>query len=188
MKKLFALLLCVVLVLGLAACKKDKKEEVTEHTIDVEYYAKIGQIPEHEYHLGSDADEMKQAFIKEDEKNNENSEDGHTHSVYSYMEEEEFDVLSYKSAKYYYRDDKKVAAIVSLDASYDFQIGDLLPQVKSALSKLEAEEKKGDKETIFFLPSPESYTYLEYTFGENRLLFVFQDTALCAVALCDKSI
>ena len=69
MRRLVALFLCLFLMLTFTACGKDKKDNKNEtHTVDVEYYAKIGQIPEHKYHLGSDAVEMKNAFDAEDEK------------------------------------------------------------------------------------------------------------------------
>lgn len=182
MKRLLALLLCLFIMLTFAACGKEKTKNNNEtHSVDVEYYAKIGQIPEHKYHLGSDAKEMKEDFDAEDQKNADESEDGHTHSVYSLMEDDDYTILAYENANYYYKDDGKISAIVSLDSSYDFQIGDFASQIKKVVG--EAEEKDGNKEAIFFLPAPDSYTYLEYTFGENTLVFVFESNSLCATAL-----
>lgn len=183
MKRLTAFFICTVLVLTLCACREDKDGSGQSHTVDVEYYAKIGQIPEHKYHLGSDAKEMQSAFDAEDDKNSEESEDGHTHSVYSIIEDDGYTVLSYEGANYCYKEDGKISAVVSLDSAYDFQLGDLISEIKSALSKFECEEKAGNAEDIFFLPNPTGYTCLEYKFGANKVLFVFYENALCATAL-----
>ena len=42
-------------------------------------------------------------------------------------------------------------------------------------------------EKIFFLPMSQNFTYLEYTFGENNLIFVFEENGLCATALIGKN-
>ena len=183
MKKLAALILSLLMLFSFAACKKEeeKQKEKPAHSIDVEYYAKIGQIPEHKYHIGSSAEDMKEAFKKEGEELAESSEDEHIHDVYSFIEEDDYCILVYESANYYYKDDGKISAVISLDSSYDFKIGYLPKQITDVLG--ESELKKGDKETIFFLPMPDNYKYLEYTFGENTLLFVFEQNALCATAL-----
>ena len=184
MKKFIALFLCFVLALVFVGCSnKDKSDSKNKnaHSVDVEYYAKIGKMPEHNYKLGSDAEKMKKDFEAEDQKNAEDSEDGHTHSVYSLIEGDEHDILIYKNAKYYYGQDGKVSMIVSLDDSYGFKVGDISKQIIDAVG--ETEEKKGDEETLFFLPMPETYTYAEYTFGENKVIFVFGENLLCATAI-----
>ena len=186
MKRIMAFILCACMVFLLSACAEKEEKTKTEHSVDVEYYAKIGQIPEHTYHLGADADEMEEAFEEEDERNEENAEndpDAHLHSVYGLMERDDYSILSYNGANYYFKDDGKISAIVSLDDAYGFKIGQLSPEIKKALSKFETEEKKGTEDVIFFLPAAESYTYFEYKFGENTVIFTFQNNALCAVAL-----
>ena len=186
MKKLIALVLSLFIVFAFAACGKDEEGKKTPtHTVDVEYYAKIGQIPEHKYHLGSSAEDMKEDFKAESEANEENSEDGHSHDVYSFIEEDDYNILVYESANYYYKEDGKISAIVSFDNSYDFNIGDLPKQITQAVG--ECEIMDGDKEKIFFLPMSQNFTYLEYTFGENNLIFVFEENGLCATALIGKN-
>lgn len=184
MKKFIALFLCFVLVLAFAGCaNKDKSDSKNDdaHSVDVEYYAKIGKMPEHEYAIGTDAEKMKKDFEAEDQKNAEDSEDGHIHSVYSLIEDEEYDILIYENAKYYYGQDGKVSMIVSLDDSYGFKVGDISKEIINAVG--ETDEKKGDKETLFFLPMSETYTYAEYSFGENNVIFVFDGNLLCATAI-----
>lgn len=183
MKKVIALFLCLVLSLVFVGCaEKGKTEDKKEsHSVDVEYYAKIGQIPEHKYALGDDAEKMIKEFDDIDQKNAEESEEDHTHSVYSLIEGDDHNILIYESAKYYYKSDSKVSAIVSLDDSYGFKVGDVSHQITKVLG--ECEEKKGDKETLFFLPMPESCTYIEYKFGDNTLIFAFEENLLCATVL-----
>ncbi|MBR4072727.1 MAG: hypothetical protein IKK24_02180 [Clostridia bacterium] len=187
MKRIFAFILCLCLVFCLVGCGKDKKKDDNKpaHSVDVEYYAKLGQIPEHKYALGADVKEMQDAFDAEDEANKENSDDDHLHSVYSLMEMDDYSFLSYSNANYYFNDnsDDSVYCIVSLDTAYGFEIGDMNVEIKEALSKFSTEEKQGDKETLFFLPGAEGCTYLEYTFGENTVIFAFQDNSLCATML-----
>ena len=192
MKKIFAVLIALSLVFCLCGCSKDNDDTLkTEHTVDVEYYAKLGKIKECEYQLHSSANDMKEAFDKIDEENAENEDEyGHTHSVYSLMELDDYSLLAYDNANYYYEDtsDDEVFAIVALDTAYDFPIGTLNVEVKSALSKFEAEEKQGNEEIIFFMANPEKYTYIDYQFGNNTVAFIFENNALCATLLADSSI
>lgn len=184
MKKAIAIILCFVLSLSFVGCAKiSKNEDKTEsHSVDVGYYAKIGKIPEHEYSLGSDAEKMLKKFEDLDQKNAEESEDEHGHSIYSFIEAEDHNILLYENARYYYKADNKVSLIVSLDDSYGFKVGDISEQIIKAVGE-QTETKPGNSQAIFFLPTPESYTYLEYKFGENTIVFVFQDNMLCATAL-----
>lgn len=183
MKKVVALFLCLVLSLVFVGCaekgKTDDKKE--SHSVDVEYYAKIGQIPEHKYALGADAQKMLKEFEAIDKENAEESEDEHGHAVYSLIENDDHSILIYENAKYYYKSDSKVFAIVSLDDSYGFKVGDVSHQITKVLG--ECEEKIGDKDTLFFLPMPEAFTYVEYKFGDNTLIFAFEENLLCATAL-----
>ncbi len=183
MKKIITFILCMLLTLTLCGCKDTTDNEVKEHSVDVEYYAKIGNIPEHKYQLGADADDMENEFKAEDEAHASENSDGHNHSVYSFLEAEDYSFLSYGNANYYFKEDKKIGCIVSLDTSYGFQIGALTVEVKEALSEYDAEEKQGNSNVLFFLPSAESYTYLEYTFGENNVIFAFQNSSLCATMI-----
>lgn len=185
MKKITALFLSFLIILTFSACGKQEKKEKNTHTVDVEYYAKIGQIPEHKYHLGSSAEDMREDFKAQEQENSEDSNDGHAHEVYTLIEDDNYDILVYENANYYYKDDGKISAVVSLDNSYDFKIGDLAKQITDVLG--ESEIKDGDEDAIFFLPMPENYTYLEYKFADNNLIFVFEQNALCATALVKEN-
>ena len=183
MKKVLALLVCVCIVLLLSGCADKGEEKQIKHTIDVEYYAKLGQIPEQSYHLGDDAKEMTAELDNLESQREEEEPDGEEHHLYDIVKTDDYSIISYNNAKYYYKKDGKISAIVSLDTAYDFQMGDLSSRIKEALSEFEAVEKAGDRDTVFFLPASDSYTCLEYTFGENKVIFTFFDSALCAVAL-----
>ena len=57
MKKVLCLLLSLFMIFSLSACKEEK--ESAKHTVDVEYYANLGQIPECKYSLSADSDTLK---------------------------------------------------------------------------------------------------------------------------------
>ena len=58
MKRLFSLILAVILVFTFAACGK-KDDTSKDGGIDLEYYAELGSIPECEYSLGQDIATLK---------------------------------------------------------------------------------------------------------------------------------
>ena len=74
MKRILSLILCLTLVFVFAACGEKEKEKQQEKIgIDVEYYAKLGKIPEFKYKLGDNGE----TAAKEVEKSLENSTDHH---------------------------------------------------------------------------------------------------------------
>ncbi len=187
MKRILAVLISLSLIFCLVGCKGTDKKK-TEHSIDVEYYAKLGQIPEYEYKLGSDAEAMRTAFDAEDQKNAEGDDDGHLHSVYSLMEMDDYSFLSYKNANYYYKNDNdSVFAVVGLDTAYGFSVGTVILEVKEALSKFKPKETDGKYDKIFFMPISDTYTSLEYEFGKNTVIFVFEENLLCATMICESA-
>ena len=58
MKKIIALLLCVIFVFSLSACNSKEKDE-NSNNVDIEYYANSGSMPETNYSLGTDPEKIK---------------------------------------------------------------------------------------------------------------------------------
>ena len=57
MKKVLSFLLVLTVVFSFSACGK-RKDKAAENKVDLEYYAGLGQMPECDYKLGADPDEM----------------------------------------------------------------------------------------------------------------------------------
>ena len=66
MRKIASILLSAVILFSFAACGKEKTESSTP-SVDLEYYAKLGSIPDCPYKLGQNIDELK-STLETDEK------------------------------------------------------------------------------------------------------------------------
>ena len=62
MKRSIALVLVLMLLFGLCGCNDGKKSG--GNGIDIEYYAKLGQIPENDITLGTSPEDLKTALDK----------------------------------------------------------------------------------------------------------------------------
>ncbi len=182
MKKLA---LVFVLIFALSLCGCGEKKEKSQLKVDIEYYAKLGQMTDCEFTLGSDLDKLDK-LVKE------GLEAEHTHDedavIYEQTEHDGYTEISAGDLKYFYVTDKKsdgIGLIVSLDGAYGFEQGAVAVDIKEKLASagFEAEEKTADKEQVFFLPSFAQFTTLSYDFGKNTVVFIFENNALCACTL-----
>lgn len=182
MKKL-ALLLVFVFTLSLCGC--GEKEKKAELKVDVEYFAKLGQMTDCDFKLGESLDKLD--HLVEDSLDAE-----HTHDedvvIYEQFEHDNYTEISAGNFKYYYVTDKKsngIGCIVSLDGGYGFDQGAVAVDIKEKLSSagFEAEEKTATDSEVFFLPSFAQFTCLSYDFGKNTVKFIFENNALCACTL-----
>lgn len=180
MKKILSLSLALVLMFTFVGCGKDRGNQKKENDIDIEYYAKLGQIPEVKYTLGTDVETVKSELsaLSESETDGE--------MVFSILEGNDNILIDNGTYSYYYKKatpEKGIGCIVDYDTAYGFGLGAVIIEVKDALSDYEYTEEALNKENAFFMFGAETGTVIECKFEENTLAFVFVDNALCATAL-----
>ena len=179
MKKILCLILALVFVFSFTACGKEKKND-NGSGIDYEYFAKSGQMPELNYSLGTDTEKVKSELSAVAE-----SEEGE-HSVYNVTEGENNVLIDNGSVCYYYKKanpEKGISYIVNYDKAFGFEIGTISLEVKKALEKFNPVEEPISEENAFFMFGMTSGNVVKCEFGENTLLFVFDENALCATAI-----
>lgn len=181
MKKILALVLCVVFVFSFAACKEKSNDENALYSVDIERYVNSGRIDTLEYKLGSDVDEVK------DKLSESVGEEGE--SNFFEIETNKYTVMSAGEIYCCYitdESDKGLTHIATCEGAYGFKKGDLTIQVSQAMESLgyKATERNAVQGELFFLPGVgTNATVLEYNFEENTLLFVFQESALSFILL-----
>ena len=185
MKRIIALILCLCFSFTLCACG-EKEEKVEKYGVDVNYYAKLGQIPEVEYKLGADVDKIIEALDKAEAEYAE--ENGHQHGTYNVFEEGERSLLVTSGTNYYFDTDNKAAGvsyIVNFDASYGFAPDTYSIEIKEALETLGLKStlREADAEEVFYIPGAMNLSVMEYAFPKCNIVFVFQEDKLCATAI-----
>lgn len=179
MKKILSLVLCIVFVLSLTACGKGGGKG-SDHGVDVEYYAKLGQISELTYKLGADIESTK-ATLSE-------TVDDHGESNYFDYESGEYTVMTDGTVCCCYKTRDTalgITHIVKYGDAYGFKIGAVSTQVRDTMNDMgfTATEREAKDGELFFLPSSANITVLEYKIKENTVLFVFQEHALSATVI-----
>ena len=166
-------------------CGCGEKKEKSQLKVDIEYYAKLGQMTDCEFTLSSDLDKL-DGLVKE------SLDAEHTHDedavIYEQTEHDGYTEISAGDFKYFYVTAKKsdgIGLIVSLDGAYGFEQGAVAVDIREKLASagFEAEEKTAEKEQVFFLPSFAQFTSLSYNFSKNTVVFIFENNALCACTL-----
>ncbi len=179
MKKIISLILVFVFVFAFSSCGKDKKEE-NNGTVDIEYYAKLGQMPESNYYLGTDPEKIKTELSALSE-----SEDAGD-MVYNVTEGENNVLIDNGVLCYYYKKatpEKGIGCIVNYGKAYGFELGTVIVEIKEAIAGCDYVEEPMNESNSFFMFGVESGTVLRCNIEENTVVFVFQDNALCATAI-----
>lgn len=196
MKKIFCLLLCIMLMVSFCGCGGDDKK--TESGIDLSYYALMGKIPEVEYALGSDpeviTEKLKAKLDEENAKHEDDPNDTHGHDesqfFFEVVEGEKNVLLDNGYIRYYYNKankDKGVSYIVNFDTAFGLKLGTVLSEVKSAFSDVEFLEEPISEHNAFFADYVLDGTVLTASFGETAISFVFQENALFATAIRNQN-
>lgn len=178
MKKFLCILLSLLLLFSFTSCGDKEKQSGSE--IDLEYYVKLGQIPESEYQIGSDPEVIKEK-LKEYAENPE-----HDHAVYDVIEGENNVLIDGGLYNYYYKKANKsngISYLISYDTAFGFEIGDVIIEVKDAFDGIEFKEEPLTEENSFFLPASSEGLVLTTEISNHTVSFVFVDNALCATAL-----
>lgn len=180
MKKILCFILSISMILTFTACK-DKKE-VNDNSVDLEYYAKSGSIPECKYTLGSDVKTLKDELSTVlDEEHDDESE-----AVYDEIEGEKTVCVTNGVYNFYYEkenEDKGIAYIASFDTAFGFEIGEVIVSVKEAIGDIEYTEEEVNEENAFFMFAQVEGSVIKCEFEKNTIMFVFENNALCATAI-----
>lgn len=181
MKRILSLLLCLALCFSFAACgeKDNKKEKIG---VDVEYFAKLGKIPELDFSLGDNGETVYKAI----EKSLENSTDHHDGYCNVYEGDEETTVDVSGATFIYDNKSKKIKTIINFNTAYEFAVGTVSLEVQKALSSygFDSETRSLTPEELsLFAISAEDSNALEYKFGGNYVVFAFYENALFATML-----
>lgn len=177
MKKIIAILLCLIFVFSLSACK-DKKDD-NSNKVDIEYYANSGTMPETTYSLGTDPQKIKDELSAIAA----NAEDEY---VYDVIEGENNVLIDNGTFNYYYKKaepEKGINYIVNYDSAYGIELGSVIVEVKRAFKGIEFKEETLNEDNAFFIFGAQDGTVLKAEFETNTISFVFVDNALCATAI-----
>ena len=179
MKRILALVLCVVCLFSLIACG-GKTKQTSNHSVDVEYYAKMGKISDVDYKVGADIGEAKKALEGITDDHGESNYFDYTSGEYTIMSDGQLCVC-------YKTDDQSVGIthVVKYGDAYGFGVGTVSTQVRDVMSKLgfDATEREAKHGELFFLPAAANMTVLEYKIKYYTVLFAFQEHALSATII-----
>ncbi len=179
MKKFLCLVLCLIFVLSFTACGKDSNKK-SSHSIDIEYYAKLGQINDLEYKLDGSVEDAKALLNK--------TTDDHGESNYYDYPSGDYTVMTDGAVCICYKTEDEssgITHIVKYGDAYGFTVGDVSSQIRDVMSDMgyDATERAATRDDVFFLPAGADMTVLEYKVKSTNLLFVFQEHALSATVI-----
>lgn len=178
MKKILCVALSLLLIFSLAACGGEEK--ASTKTVDLEKYSKSDGIPECKYTLGTDVETLKDELSDYAE-----SEEG-SESLYDEYEGEETVCVTNGVYNFYYEKDNEdagVAYIASFDKAFGFEIGGSILTVKEALANTKYTEEETNDENTFFMFAPITGSVIKCEFEKNTIIFVFENSELCATAI-----
>lgn len=179
MKRFLSIIFCIIFAFSLTACG-DNSGGDSDHSVDIEYYAKLGQISDLEYKLGDSIEGTKTALSE--------TVDDHGEPMYFDYPSGDYTVMTDGIACCCYKTDDEesgITHIVKYGDAYGFTVGAVSTQVRDTMSDMgyDAEEREAKEDEIFFLPSSTGITVLEYSIKDNTVLFVFQEHALSATVI-----
>lgn len=192
MKKLFSLFLCCFIVLTFTSCGEKKKNNTSK--IDLEYYAKMGIMPEAEFPLGNDIDEVISKLSKQSQEfeNKQTESDDDTHSetafIFEVTEGEKNVLIDNGVINYYYNKDNKqngISYIVNYDTAFGIEIGTLISEVQNKLSGYDLKSEKMTENEVFFAPYIMDGSVCKLRIKNVAFMFVFQENELVATAMYD---
>lgn len=180
MKRIICVLLSALIAVSLCGCKKENASSDIE--VDIEYYVKLGRIPECDYLIGTDAEEIKEYY---ETLQASQQAMGEEITPFDVIEGDTTVMLDCGTNAYYYRKaaaDSGISYIVSYDAAFGLETGTLITQVKQNVSGLDFSESAVTREKAFFMLSDDG-TALTAVSGEFTVMLIFVNDALCATAL-----
>ncbi len=178
MKRFLSFILCIIFVFSFSACGKNSSG--SDHSVDIEYYAKLGQIADLDYKLGDDIEDTKTALSETIDEDGEPLYFDYTSGDYTVMTDGTV-CCCYKTEDA----DSGISHIVKYGDAFGFNVGAVSTEVRDTMSDMgyTATERDAKDGELFFLPASAGITVLEYQIKENTVLFVFQEHALSATVV-----
>ncbi len=182
MKRFLSALLVMSLIFAFSGCKNNEDaEKVVEHSVNIEEYAKKGEIPECKYKLGMNLDKLKEGIEKDFEDTLHDEQD-----IAYFVEEREEGALINAGLYMYYYDEyneaQGVKYIVSFDEAFGFKTGTVIVQVEDVLKQYKYVKEDFNDTNSFFILGAQGKV-LRAEFGEYTVIFAFVDNALSATAI-----
>ncbi len=181
MKRILSVLLILSLIFAFSGCKKEASEETVQHSVDIEKYAKKGEIPECKYTLGMNLDELKEGIEKDFEDTLHDEQD-----IAYFVEVREEGALVNAGLYMYYYDEYNeadgVKYIVSFDKAFGFNTGTVIVQVEEVLKQYKYVKEDFNDTNSFFILGAEGKVLIA-EFGDYTVIFAFVDNALSATAI-----
>lgn len=191
MKKLLALSLCFMILFSFAACKEDEKKANDE--IDLQYYVNLGQIPELEYKIGADCDEVNQKLSDEYEKylssdpHSTEDDDHYAEDIYfNVLEKGGYVFLDQGTKGYYYKQsekDKGISCLITYGDAFGIEMGTFIYDLKQKIQSIEFSEKEITVGDLFYADYMSEGTVLTAEFDNITVQFLFEDGSLYCTAL-----
>ena len=181
MKRILSLALVFCFAFCLVSCKKDKSNA---DSVDISYYANLGQIPECDYKLGQNADTVIEELKEKSEKDGATEED-----FYDVFEGEKVTKIITSNTHYIYENgEKEISKIVVFDTVYGFALGTDMNTVKKSQEPfdLTGQEVSLTEEEARDFSGNSSCTYLEFDFEKSTVVFAFEDNALIGASVKSK--
>lgn len=191
MKRILCLILALLLVFSLSACKKQKEEtpsDPAENTYDLVECMNQGKLPEAEYLLGTDPEKIKTDYNYY----GENSSDEHSHDHEIYMRENPNSTNIVVGDYYYYfvngQESKGISSIVCFGTAFGTEVNgfETKDDIKKKFSTVEFTEREISSLQAYFIPGEvENCTALTCKTENRRIDFVFMEETLIAINLVD---
>ncbi|MBR5817950.1 MAG: hypothetical protein IKY62_04830 [Clostridia bacterium] len=184
MKRILSLILSLALLFTFAACgnkEEEAKKQQEKIGIDVEYYAKLGKIPEFKYKLGDNGE----TAAKEVEKSLEDSTDHHDGYCNVYEGDKKTTVDVSGASFEYDNKTKKIERIICFNTSYEFKLDTLVIEIQKAMTSYghNADPRAITEDEASLLFTTSDSTMLEYKFEGVNVAFAFYDNALFATMI-----
>ncbi len=196
MKKLTALLLCLVFVLSLGGCKSKPEESQNNESgsaYNLSEILKSGKIPDTKYALFTAVDTIKTENHYGEEIVGEQVHD-HSDGNGLFVEEGNRSVkMSLDADCYYYEkgeEDKGISSIVAFNDVLGLLIGTSTSNdVRIAFNDVTFEERELSNMQVYFFPyEVTGAKALTFTEGDRKIDFVFMEDMLIAINLYDTSV
>ena len=186
MKRIIALALSIVFIFCLCGCKSGKSKG--SNGVDIEYYAKLGQIPENDVVLGTTYEELIEVLDKRGQEAEKNGED----YGYNEFEGDNNVLISEGPYDYYYKkaDSKKeIGFIISYGTAFGFEKDEVILNVENTVKEFDYKKESANEQNAFFyLGDYSKAEVLKVNFEKTTVIFLFEESVLTATAIYSNDI